>query len=201
MKSIDFIKDQVARGMVEEGFPTTGWDETEENTFSGDLSESLKYILTKAEYDIAIKGKKIENIMTRTDTGVSRKIKAECVEEGDFQYFLSRQMLLETGDNVLNSTNDMIKDTFTEMMEGSTYYAETAPKNYEENYMDYDLKYTCGDLVVKFNIIDSLDEEGNPIQNEDEETKNNRGVLITVVLPLAVKYVKQKAKKEEIKDE
>ena len=104
----------------------------------------------------------------------------------------------------MESTNGMIKDTFIEMIEGSTYYNETAPEGYEENYMSYDLKYTCGELVVKFNTIEPLDADGNPITNPEELAEGQDGtvgVLVTVVLPLAIKYIKQKTKKEEAKDE
>ena len=87
MTSIEFINDQINKKLVEKDFPTTGWNTDNENVMVSDLFENLPFVLTKAEYDAFIKGKKIENFLFKEKTNEKRKVKAKKNNNFDYNYF------------------------------------------------------------------------------------------------------------------
>lgn len=200
MTSIEFINDQINKDLVEKGFPMTGWDTDNEDIMVSDLFENLPFVLTKAEYDAIIKGKKIENVLFKEKTNERRKVKAKGNNNFDYNYFLTREVIVSNPNDALMEVNSMVRDVFFEMMQGTTYFMETAPEDYIDNHMNYDLEYTYGDLVLRMEETVSENKESTN-ENEDNNPMTFYKLRLMVVLPIAIKYSKHKNTKEENKNE
>ena len=200
MTSIEFINDQINKKLVEKDFPTTGWDTDNENVMVSDLFENLPFVLTKAEYDAFIKGKKIENFLFKEKTNEKRKVKAKKNNNFDYNYFLTKEVTITNPDDALMEVNSMVRDVFFEMMGGTTYFMPTAPQDYVDNHMAYDLEYTYGDLVLRMEEVVSENKKTTN-KNENNNSMTFYKLRLMVILPIAIKYSKHKNIKEENKNE
>lgn len=180
--SIAFINDRIKVKDISEAFPTEGWEnETTVNTF--EFLEVLKDILTKREYDYFVTKGKMKNIIS--EESKSRNVVIQYQDIENYQYLLGGNVLIKG--NQVNEVNALLADITRSMLTGSSYYISTAPEDYEENFMDYDVTYTIGDLVMRNEVTTSTEEV-----NEVEDVE----MSVWVVLPVKIAYKKHKKSKE-----
>lgn len=183
--SIAFLKDRIKVKDISEDLPTEGWeDETIVNVF--EFFEVLKDILTKREYDFFVTKGKMKN--TINDETSNRNIVIQAQDIEDYQYLLGGNVNIKG--NQMNEVNALVADIIRSMLTGASYYISTAPEDYENNFKEYDVTYTIGDLIMRNEVI-------TPTESVDDASDiENIEVSVWVVLPVKIAYKKHKKSKE-----
>lgn len=201
-KSIEFIANQIKVNQVAENFPRENWTEENANLYIMDFFEVLKYALSKYDYDNMIVKNKLSATVKDEDKNSTREVVAKIDSEAEYEYFISRQTVIPITEETMDISQTVFNlafQLFQEIGTGRTYYINKHPKNYTENYYNYNLKYTLGELLVKVEEIQDYTNPNNSSENQKEEVFQGR--LLTVVLPVAIKYSKQKKQEEVINNE
>lgn len=210
-KSIEFINNQIITSKVADAFPHENWTENNKDIAVLNFFEILKSVLTKKDYDNTFKKNKMSIVAIDTNTKDSREIQAKYDADVEYQYFLSQSTIIPSSDEKVSIDNIVFEICgmfFRDLATGATYYVDKVPKNYVENYMNYNLKYTIGDLLLKAEEESEYTIEKKPENtaekseetNEDKQIETIKGRLLTVVLPVAIKYSKKKVNTEDEKN-
>lgn len=210
-KSIEFINNQIITSKVADTFPQENWSEDNKDIAVLNFFETLESVLTKKDYDNTFKKNKMSVITIDTNTKDSREIQAKYDANAEYQYFLSQSTIIPSSDGKVNINNIVFEICglfFQELATGATYYIDKVPKNYVENYMNYNLKYTIGDLLLKVEEESeyTIEKKAENIDENSENTEENKqvktikGRMLTIVLPVAIKYSKKKVNTEDEKN-
>lgn len=175
--SIAFVKSRILSGQVSDWVPKDGWDDV----LAYDPFDCIAYGISVisepcTKYTLIESGALKDNVLTFTMTMDGKTISIKICFDPDYQSFEYVQFDQTTHDGTHLFEREAIAKFALKLIKGSIYNIATAPADFADNYMDYDLEYTVGAIL----------------EHTEFDHFNNRGWFEerdTLAMSIAVKYI------------
>lgn len=175
-KSLKFIKKSIESGMYKD-VHTSDFDTMKEIEFLPFVKQFFKFnneITWFNNNEIRYSHTFEEN------RDKNNKINA-CIaydNDADFQYFIAKEYIY---DGTTSFHFHLYGEILESLIHLKTYYRKEEPKDFKENYLKYDIRYTVGDFVLCSRKSDKFATKEKPWLKE----------RVTVMLPVRSDFVKK----------